>query len=191
VADIAVPSGFVLSNMKVGSQSSFVITLPEAPVGVPDSIDALAAIPGGEFKLIARNLGIELLGFPVFPDFTPLVRAEIMRTTVATWEAGSVIHELVDPDGNRYILQGIRLDTVDELGFPALDSLSGLPLPAGWSYESSVLASELVVASGGAATVFAHGDGALWELYSAVPEPGTFALGGAGLLLLARRRRGA
>ncbi|MEM8705211.1 MAG: hypothetical protein AAGE98_02060 [Actinomycetota bacterium] len=71
----------------------------------------------------------------------------VVRTTTWTFEAGSEIYELTDPDGNVYVMQSYSLiedRTITAADLPALGDR--LELPEGWSYASRVLGEPLQVA---------------------------------------------
>lgn len=85
---------------------------------------------------------------------TPYVERSIQRTTTYVFEAGKVVHELVDPAARVFVMQSYSLEQA-ALSEAELGGLGErLALPAGWSYRTRELAEELrVTAVGGVATV--------------------------------------
>ena len=84
-----------------------------------------------------------LVGNPATAQ-TPYLLHEINRRTAFTFDRGSTVYELTDPQGQKWVMQSWS-QTVD----PAL-SLADLPglgarlqLPDGWSYRTSTLTSPL------------------------------------------------
>ena len=122
--------------------------------------------------------------------------AQVKRSNVFTYAAGDVLHDLIDPLGNRYALFLIDLALAETHDVTETDSLYDLPLPPGWAYESRVLTTPLEVASDEGITnnfgQVALGSGVLtaWQFY-VVPEPWTLLLvaGGFAALGAGRRRR--
>jgi hypothetical protein len=76
----------------------------------------------------------------------PFLANKVNRHTVFVFNAGQEIYELVDPQGQRWVMQ-----TWSQVGDPNLSrrDLPGLAdrlhLPAGWTYQSRVLTSDLRV----------------------------------------------
>ncbi|MEO1059451.1 MAG: hypothetical protein AAFY28_21295 [Actinomycetota bacterium] len=71
----------------------------------------------------------------------------VVRTTTWTYEAGSEVYELTDPDGNVYTMQSYSLIEDRSLTAADLPTLGDrLDLPEGWSYSSRVLDEPLQVA---------------------------------------------
>ena len=80
---------------------------------------------------------------------------------------GKPVYEIVDPDGNGYVLQG-RKDHVP------MESLATLgqqmkQLPKGWQYRVRVLTEELVLDLGPAQTIYALGD-EFHQYYTRIPK---------------------
>jgi hypothetical protein len=79
---------------------------------------------------------------------------DVQRDTVWVYDAGKPIFELVDPQGNAYVMQSYaqiadRTLTIEQLP----DLAHKLALPPGWSYRTETPSSELDLASNGLATV--------------------------------------
>ncbi len=165
--------------------------LPTPPPGVAPSLDLVPGIPGDDYVYVAQVLSASVLGFdPGSGEFT--VVAQVQRSTQLKYLAGSVVHQLTNPSGDTFILFTFASDllgTYDVLAEGGLASYT--PIPAGWTYSSQTLTSNLKFYSGGQATVLATTSSASWQLLQNVPEPGLAVLfGAAGLgLAVARRRR--
>ncbi|WP_042442319.1 hypothetical protein [Azospirillum sp. B510] len=92
--------------------------------------------------LIARILSI----VPLAGD-SPSVqwaKGEIERQTSVTFPAGAVLQEIISPEGGRYALVAAFGDSGYDV--TSLDGLADLPLPTGYTYQSSVLSSYLTLA---------------------------------------------
>ena len=77
---------------------------------------------------------------------TPYTLRHVDRGAVFFFDAGSAVHELVDPDGLAYVMQAycIGVDpTITQESLPTLGER--LDLPPGWTYRTRVLDAELVV----------------------------------------------
>ncbi len=120
--------------------------------GVPSSVDFVPEIPGNEFRLIGKNLAGRIVEVGANGL---MVLGEVMRDTVFRWPAGSRLHELTDPDGNVYVLFAYEVESADftEPDFQSPDALAGYPTPAGWTYSTRVINSELLMDPGGVASV--------------------------------------
>jgi hypothetical protein len=186
-AAIVEPEGWSKTVPRVGLWSSAVSTGPPDNPGVPLTREFVAEIPGEEFTYVARVVDAALVGIV---DGSPLVLAHVQRNTVHTFDAGSVIHEVIDDVGNRYVAftfdQALSESTYD---VEAVGAFAGLPLAAGWTYESRVLTEALVMDSGGLATVFNQGGFASYQRYLTVPEARPLALMLAALATAGTGRR--
>jgi hypothetical protein len=70
----------------------------------------------------------------------------VNRGAVFFFDAGSVVYELINPDGKAYIMQAYCVGVDPTLNQSNLGDLAGrLKLPAGWAFRSRVLDEELVV----------------------------------------------
>jgi hypothetical protein len=70
----------------------------------------------------------------------------VNRGAVFFFDAGSVVYELINPDGKAYIMQAYCIGVDPTLNQSNLGDLAGrLKLPAGWAFRSRILDEELVV----------------------------------------------
>lgn len=82
----------------------------------------------------------------------PYTVHEFPRNAVWTYQAGSSVHELTDPDGTNYVMESYSQEIDPTLSWEQLDALGGqLTLPQGWSYSSRPLTEDLVLGNGGTA----------------------------------------
>ena len=84
-----------------------------------------------------------------------MVLGQVMRDTRFCYPPGARVHELTDPQGNVYILFAYEVDSFDFASpdFQDANALLDYPRPAGWSYSTRILNAELVIGSGGIASV--------------------------------------
>lgn len=78
----------------------------------------------------------------------PYLSHEINRKTVFTFDKGSTVYELTDPQGQKWIMQSWSQEidpTLAESDLPGL--ASKLQLPAGWTYSSRTLTAPLTIAT--------------------------------------------
>jgi hypothetical protein len=96
---------------------------------------AIKSFGGLDMRLLAQvRLPADSVGSPTY------VERFVDRRSVFSWEPGRMIHQLINPAGERYTLQAycLAVDPVQHEG--SLASLGGrLDLPQGWSFESTVL----------------------------------------------------
>jgi hypothetical protein len=187
---VVVPAGYDKRNPRYFLPSSATQEPLTPPPGVAASLDFVAEIPGDDFFYVAEILNGSFLGFDAGLGAV-LALAQVQRSNVFTYDAGEVVHEVVDGIGNHYVLFLFDVYLAESYDLGQVGSLASFGLPAGWTYESRVLASPLVIDTGGVADVFSHtslGAGVLaaWQLYE-VPEAGAplaiaAALGGLALL---------
>lgn len=80
------------------------------------------------------------------PSQTPYTVRHVDRGAIFFFDAGAVVHELVDPSGEAYVMQAYCVGVDPTL---TADDLSGLgdrlALPEGWTYRTRVLDEELIV----------------------------------------------
>ena len=70
----------------------------------------------------------------------------VNRGAVFFFDAGSVVYELINPDGKAYVMQAYCVGVDPSLNQSNLGDLAGrLKLPAGWTFRSRILDEELVV----------------------------------------------
>jgi hypothetical protein len=76
----------------------------------------------------------------------PYTVNEVTRNTVFVFNAGEEIYELIDPDGERWVMQTWSQVADPNLSRADLPGLAGrLTLPEGWSYQPRVLTETLRV----------------------------------------------
>jgi hypothetical protein len=122
-----------------------------------DGLGAKVAVVDPVFRefngLRTRRIAVVELG--TVPATAPYTELHVNRGAVFFFDAGSPVHELVDPDGTAYVMQAYCVGVDPTLTEADLEGLGGrLRLPPGWSYRTRVLDEELVVdTSGSLATV--------------------------------------
>lgn len=85
---------------------------------------------------------------PLGADFAAgsYVVRNVNRGAVFFWDAGKPVYELVDPDGRPFVMQARCIGINAGMNEESLATLGDrLALPAGWTYRSRVLDSELVI----------------------------------------------
>lgn len=126
---------------------------------VIDSITATGSSQTGQtFTFGGIQMGLRAtlttaVGQPTPGDalYTP---SQVKRDTIWIYDAGKPIFELVDPQGNIYIMQSYAQIADRTLTLEQLPDLAGkLTLPAGWRYQSETPTSELQLNSNGLATI--------------------------------------
>ena len=84
----------------------------------------------------------------------PYADGVVDRDNAWIFSAGREVYELVNPDGEAYVMQSYSHQVDDALTSADLPSLgSRLQLPAGWTFRARVVPSELVVQATGQAIV--------------------------------------
>ena len=122
--------------------------------GISGSLDLIPEIPGDEFKLIAKTLAGNIVDI----SFSGImVETKVMRNTILRYPAGSRVHELIDEDGNIYVLFAYEVKSADfdRSFFEKTDVLSNYPHPKGWSYSSRIINEDLILNPNGIANVLA------------------------------------
>ena len=91
----------------------------------------------------------------VAPITVPYEERFVDRGAQFFFDAGSVVYELVNPEGKAYVLQAYCIGVDSTISQDNLSELGArLALPEGWSYRSRILDEELVVdTTGQVATV--------------------------------------
>ena len=80
------------------------------------------------------------------PSTVPYQERYVNRGAVFFFDAGSVIYELVEPQGKAYVMQAYCIGVDPTLNQEKLGELaSRLALPEGWTFRSRVLDEELIV----------------------------------------------
>jgi hypothetical protein len=85
---------------------------------------------------------------PIGADFAagPYTIRNVNRGAVFFFDAGKTVYELVDPDGRALVMQARCIGIDPNMTEESLVNLGErLALPAGWSYRTRVLETELVV----------------------------------------------
>ncbi|MEC8024808.1 MAG: hypothetical protein VX223_12795 [Myxococcota bacterium] len=150
-AAIEVPDGW--------SKGTTQVILPEGELlgtptfdGVPSSVDFVDEIPGQEFRLIAKTVSGQLVGFR---QNRLVVLVDVMRQTRFRFPAGKRVHELTDPDGNTYVLFGFEVESADFTSpdFMSADALTAYPIPTGWTYSTYIPSTAIILESKEIATV--------------------------------------
>lgn len=115
----------------------------DAPTSLPRLL-TVALSNGGtlELTLIARILSIRPILTTENSDL-PWNKGVIERNTITTFYAGTVLQEIIGPKGGRYAL--VAAFGNDQYDATAVNGLADLPLPPGYTYESSVLEQDLTL----------------------------------------------
>jgi hypothetical protein len=88
------------------------------------------------------------------PAQTPYTEVTVNRKNSFTWGAGRVVYELLAPKGRVYVMQAYSQIVDKGLARSQLAGLgSRLKLPDGWRYRARRLKRDLVLTTGGKATV--------------------------------------
>jgi hypothetical protein len=85
---------------------------------------------------------------PLGDDFAagPYVARNVNRGAVFFFDAGKTVYELVDPEGQAFVMQARCVGVDSSITEQSLETLGDrLALPAGWAYKSRMLDSELVI----------------------------------------------
>jgi hypothetical protein len=78
----------------------------------------------------------------------------VHRNTISIYKAGSPVHELISPSGERYVMQSYAQIVNPNLSMTDLSTLEQqLQLPKGWSYRTRLLTEDLNLVANGAAYV--------------------------------------
>lgn len=94
--------------------------------------------------LLTRRIATVDLGDD--PAVRPYTERHVNRGAVFFFDAGSPVHELVNPDGLAYVMQAYCVGVDPTLTQESLGSLGErLDLPDGWTFRTRILDEELVV----------------------------------------------
>jgi hypothetical protein len=94
--------------------------------------------------LLMRRIALLALGSN--PAQIPYTVRKVDRRVIMYFDAGTDVHELIDPQGLAYVMQAYCTGvdaTLDEQSLP--DLADRLALPTGWRFQTSVLREELIV----------------------------------------------
>lgn len=79
-------------------------------------------------------------------DQLPLQERAVERSTRFTFDAGTEVYELTDPDGRVFVMQSYSLEVDPALSLADLAGLGDrIALPEGWSFAARTLEEDLVV----------------------------------------------
>lgn len=175
--------GWEVAPARVRLFNSGTNALPTTTPGVPAVID----FNGYSMVYGADVIEGALVG--LVPGVGVFAVAQVDRDTVLTYDAGTVVHEVVDTTGGRYMMFTAEVGVAQAYDLTVENALLGLALPGGWSYESRTLESDFDLDSDGRATVFAA-PGTSWQFYraTAVPAPAPMSLLFLSLLVFACQR---
>ncbi|MTA69865.1 MAG: hypothetical protein F2956_08215 [Actinobacteria bacterium] len=80
------------------------------------------------------------------PATVPYEERYVNRGAVFFFDAGSVVYELINPQGKAYVMQAYCVGVDPTLNLDNLSDLANrLDLPTGWTFRSRILDAELVV----------------------------------------------
>jgi hypothetical protein len=139
-------AGWEVAPARVRLMDSGVGILPPPPEGLPAVLD---------FGGYTLNYTAEVIDATIVDFSGPFAIASVERDTVLTYNAGTVVHEVTDPDGYRYTLFTAEVSVAEAYDLTQEGSLASLALPSGWTYSSRTLADDFLVDSDGVAVVFA------------------------------------
>ena len=113
-----------------------------------DGLGSKVAVVDPVFKEFNGIQMRRIATIPLGADFAAgaYVVRNVNRGAVFFWDAGKPIYELVDPDGRPFVMQARCVGVDSRMTEESLATLGDrLALPAGWTYRSRVLDSELVI----------------------------------------------
>ncbi len=89
---------------------------------------------------------IALIDMGNTPSTTPYSEIHVNRGAVFFFDAGSPVHELVNPDGLAYVMQAYCIGVDPTTTQQSLETLGDrLDPPPGWTFRSRILDKELVI----------------------------------------------
>jgi hypothetical protein len=145
-------AGWEVAVSRVRLFDSGTVTLPTPPAGLTAVL---------EFGGHTLNYTAEVIDGAIIDILGPFVIASVARDTVLTYSAGTVVHEVTDPDGYRYTLFVADTSLAAAHDLTMEGALVSLGLPSGWTYSSRTLAEDFSIDSGGLAMVFSAPYGTL------------------------------
>ena len=94
--------------------------------------------------IMMRRIAVVELGPE--PKLGPYNEMKVNRQAIFFFDAGQTVHELVNPEGEAYVMQALCTGVDPTMSVDSLDTLGErLSMPEGWSYRSRVLTEDLIV----------------------------------------------
>jgi len=94
--------------------------------------------------IMMRRIAVVELGPE--PKLGPYNEMKVNRQVIFFFDAGQTVHELVNPDGEAYVMQALCIGVDPTMSVESLDTLGErLTMPEGWSYRSRVLTEDLII----------------------------------------------
>lgn len=94
--------------------------------------------------IMMRRIAVVELGPE--PKVGPYNEMKVNRQAVFFFDAGQTVHELVNPQGEAYVMQALCVGVDPTMSAESLDTLGErLSMPEGWSYRRRVLTEDLVI----------------------------------------------
>ncbi|MCI4667478.1 MAG: haloalkane dehalogenase [Bacteroidia bacterium] len=88
------------------------------------------------------------------PDESLYTENEVQRSTTFVYKAGNEVYKLINPQGEEYVMQSYSRIINPNLAIEDLSTLgTSLNLPAGWTYKTEILTSDLSLTANGIAYV--------------------------------------
>lgn len=138
-----------LNAQQIAQENQALIALLNGPrYWLMDRIDKTVGTSGptkdfGGIEMTQR--ATVLVGDPATAQ-KPYLTHEINRKTVFTFDKGSTVYELTDPQGQKWVMQSWSQEIEPTLSEADLADLTPkLQLPAGWTYASRTLGAPLTI----------------------------------------------
>jgi hypothetical protein len=157
-------AGWEVAPARVRLWDVVVSILPPPPEGLP------AVLNFGGYTL---NYGAEVIEGTIISFGPVFATASVERQTVLTFNAGTVVHEVTDPNGFRYTLFTAEVGVAEAYDLTQEGSLDSLAFPSGWTYSSRTLTDDFPQDSNGLAIVFV-GPGTSWQRSNDLDRDGVF-----------------
>lgn len=94
--------------------------------------------------IMMRRIAVVELGPE--PKLGPYNGMKVNRQAIFFFDAGQTVHELVNPEGEAYVMQALCVGVDPTMSVESLDTLGErLAMPEGWSYRSRVLTEDLII----------------------------------------------